>query len=73
MKPIVARLSEHDRYDINEDVAKVTFMATTAQGTFFAEVVDEGASRRREMRSRFKQLAAESIGAGIQPGEISLG
>lgn len=73
MTPIIARFSEHHRYDINDDVSKVMFMATTARGSYFSEIVDEGAAHLREMRNKFKQYAAECIGANTEPGEIDLG
>lgn len=69
---IIARFSEHERYDINVDAAKVIFMATTAKGSYFTEILDEGAGKLREARAKFKQVAAEYISAGIEPGEICL-
>lgn len=69
---IIARFSEHERYDINVDAPKIIFMATTAKGSYFTEILDEGAAKLREARAKFKQVAAECISAGIEPGEIDL-
>ena len=69
---IIARFSEHGRYDINIDAPKVVFMATTAKGSYWSEILDEGAAKLRDARARFKQSAAECISAGVEPGEIEL-
>lgn len=69
---IIARFSEHDRYDINEDRTNVVFMATTAKGSFWSEVPHETAAKLREQRLAFKNYAAECISSGAEPCEIDL-
>ena len=70
---IIARFSEHERYDINDDCDKVVMMATTARGSFWTEIEKKTSGNLREQRAVFKQYAAECISTGAEPCQIDMG
>ena len=69
---IIARFSEHRRYDINLDAEKIIMMATTERGSFWTEFVETTTSVLREKREQFKNFAIDCIGRGAEPCEIEL-
>ena len=69
---MIARFSEHRRYDINLDADKVIMMATTPIGSFWTEFVETTAAQLREKREQFKYFAAECMQKGAEPCEIDL-
>lgn len=69
---ITVRFSETERYDINQDTDVVRFMATTNQGSYWAEVPVEGPRGLRRDREKFKTLSVEYIRAGALPCQIEL-
>lgn len=69
---ITVRFSEQERYDIHSDQDVVRFMATTNQGSYWADVPIEGPRGLRRDRDRFKELAVQYIRAGSLPCYIEL-
>lgn len=69
---ITVRFQESERYDINQDAYVARFMATTAKGSFWTEVLIEGPRSLRRDRQRFKEQAVEIIRAGADPCWIEL-
>lgn len=70
---VIVRFTERQSYDINWDCQVVRFMATTPAGSYYADVLDEGARSVRELRQRFKDRAVNCIQEGLDPCEIDLG
>jgi hypothetical protein len=69
---LIARFSEHERYDINDDCHKVTLVATTPRGSYFTEFVKGTTSELRESRRKFKEFTAKCMYEGVNPGEVDL-
>lgn len=69
-QPITVRFSEHQSYDIVRDCFMVRMMATTAQGTYYADTPLEGAKSLRERRSEFKDAVVDMIQQDKPPCEL---
>ena len=70
---VIVRFTETQGYDINWDCDVVRFMATTAKGSYYADMFSEGPKSIREGRNRFKERAISCIQEGLDPCEIDLG
>lgn len=66
------RFSEQQSYDINRDCEVVRFMAMTSSGSFWSDVLAEGAGSLRRARNEFRETVVELIQAGQSPCEIRL-
>lgn len=70
---ITVRYSEFQRYDISKDAEVIRFMATTVNGSYWAEVPIDGSSGMRRDREAFKSKVVELVRQGLYPCEVHLG
>jgi hypothetical protein len=68
---VTVRFHEHENYDVNRDERVIIFIATTDKGSYFCEVVDNGAKSIREARKEFKDAAIDLIQSGQPPCELT--
>jgi len=71
MDVVVVNFHEHEYYDIKLDEHVITFIATTSKGSYFMEMVDNGARSRRQARKEFKDATIGLIQAGDPPCELT--
>lgn len=69
---VIVRFAEMQNYDINIDAEVVRFMAMTSSGSFWSDVLAEGAGSLRRARNEFRETVVELIQAGQPPCEIQL-
>jgi hypothetical protein len=70
---IILKYTDFVEYDIENDRMKLRLMATTPQGTFFADIPDEPGVKNRERRAAFNDYVLSAIGMKIEPHEVTIG
>ena len=70
---IILKYTDFVEYDIENDRMKLRLMATTPQGTFFADIPDEPGVKNRERREAFNDYVLGAIAMKVIPHEVIIG